>query len=295
MISKNLLKRNIIKRKILILGNGYIGNHLNNFLSSQGHIVKTIDSKTVDYHDRKTFWYELNFNFEPDVVINCSGFTGRPNIDEAESKKEECWRLNVTSPLQCAELTTSIGKKYIHIGSGCIYTGYSKDFAEDDLPNFGLYENESSFYSKSKHAFEIGSSHLPINILRIRMPISSLHDARSYLSKIKKYDSLIDYKNSKTYIPDLCEFTNELIHQIFIKGISSHEIYNIVNPEPLSTSDVVDIMKKYNRDNPNWKYVPISEIPIATGRSNCVLDNTKASKILKFRTEREILEEVLND
>jgi len=35
-------------------------------------------------------------------------------------------------------------------------------------------------------------------------------------------------------------------------------------------------------------------LPIS-GRSNCVLDNTKANSIMKMRDEREILEEVLND
>lgn len=294
MTSKNLLKKNTIKRKILILGNGYIGNHLNSSLITEGHTVKILDSRETNYHDAKTLWYELNFNFEPDIVINCSGFTGRPNIDEAELKKEECWRLNVTSPLRCAELTTSLGKQYIHIGSGCIYTGYTKEFSESDVPNFGLYTDNSSFYSKTKHAFEVGSAHLPINILRIRMPISSLHDTRSYLSKIKKYDTLIDYKNSKTYIPDLCEFTSALIHQLNT-SVYQHEVYNVVNPTPLTTSEVVDIMTKYSRNNPNWKYVDISEIPIATGRSNCVLDNSKVSSIIKLRTEQEILEEVLND
>jgi dTDP-4-dehydrorhamnose reductase len=294
MTSKNLLKKNTIKRKILILGNGYIGNHIGNHLMSEGHTVKILDSKTLNYHDPKTFWYELNFNFEPDVVVNCSGFTGRPNIDEAESKKEECWRLNVTSPLMCAKLTTDLGKRYIHIGSGCIYTGYEKEFTEDDAPNFGLYTDESSFYSKTKHAFEVLSKHLPISILRIRMPISGLHDARSYLSKIKKYNTLIDYKNSKTYIPDLCEFTNTLIHDVYTMSYT-HQIYNVVNPNPLTTKEVVNIMEKYRRNNPEWEFVNITEIPIIAGRSNCVLDNTKASTIMKMRDEQEILEEVLND
>lgn len=294
MISKPLLKKNTIKRKILVLGNGYIGNHIGNTLMTEGHTVKILDSKITDYHNPKTFWYELNFNFEPDIVVNCSGFTGRPNIDEAESKKEECWRLNVTSPLMCAKLTTDLGKHYIHIGSGCIYTGYEKAFTEDDTPNFGLYDDGSSFYSKTKHAFEVLSKHLPINILRIRMPISGLHDARSYLSKIKKYNSLIDYTNSKTYIPDLCAFTSTLVHDLYTMSYT-HQLYNVVNPNPLTTREVVSLMEKYSRNNPEWEFVNITEIPIIAGRSNCVLDNTKAASIMKMRDEQEILEEVLND
>lgn len=294
MTSKPLLKKNTTSRNVLILGNGYIANHLHTHLVKIGHAVKVLDSKTTNYHNPKIFWRELNFEFCPDVVVNCSGFTGRPNIDEAESKKSECWRLNVTSPLRCAELTTDLGKHYIHIGSGCIYTGYDKDFTESDSPNFGLYDDNSSFYSKTKHAFEVMSEHMPISIARIRMPISSMHDDRSYLSKIRKYDKLINYKNSKTYIPDLCKFVSELIDRIKTAEYK-YNIYNVVNPNPLSTSEVVDIMKSYNKDNPNWSFVDIENIPIIAGRSNCVLDHSKVSEIITMRDERDILKEVLND
>lgn len=286
--------KNTLSRRVLILGNGYIANHLNVALLNEGHIVKMLSSKTVNYHDEKVFWRELNFDFEPDIVINCSGFTGRPNIDEAESKKSECWRLNVTSPLRCAELSTRQAKRYIHIGSGCIYTGYDVEYKEEDAPNFGLFDDESSFYSKSKHAFELLSQNLPITIIRIRMPISSTHDERSYLSKILKYDDLIDYTNSKTYIPDLCAFVSTLVDSRN-KFDYKYEIYNVVNSNPLSTSEVVKIMKKHGKENPNWKFVNISNIPIIAGRSNCVLDNSKVKNIMNIRDERDILEEVLRD
>ena len=294
MTSKISSKKNIHNRKILILGAGYIANHLNVRLLSDGHLVKMLNSKTTNYHDDKIFWRELNFDFDPDIVINCSGFTGRPNIDEAESKKSECWRLNVTSPLRCAELTTRQGKKYIHIGSGCIYTGYDKEYTEEDEPNFGLFDNESSFYSKSKHAFELLSQNLPITIIRIRMPISGMHDERSYLSKIAKYDDLIDYKNSKTYIPDLCSFVSILASDKN-NFEYKYQIYNVVNPNPLSTSEVVELMRKYGKHNPNWKFVDIDSIPIIAGRSNCILDDSKVKNIMKMRNERDILEEVLRD
>lgn len=294
MTSKTSSKKNTHPPKILILGSGYIATHLRTALTNSGFIVKMISSKTVNYHDEKIFWRELNFEFDPDFVVNCSGFTGRPNIDEAEGKKKECWELNVASPCRCAELTTKVGKRYIQIGSGCIYTGYDADFTESDEPNFGLFNDESSFYSKTKHAFEVMTSHLPISIIRIRMPITALHDDRSYLSKILKYDKLIDYKNSKTYIPDLCEFVATLIKK---KEELPYEynIYNVVNPNPLTTSEVVDIMKKHNKHNPNWSFVGIENIPIIAGRSNCVLDDSKIKQFIKMRDERDILEEVLND
>jgi len=293
MISELSSKKNTILNKILILGNGYIGNYLNNYLTIQGHAVKILDSSDLNYHDRRILWRELIADYDPTLVINCSGFTGRPNIDEAETKKEQCWYLNVTSPMQCAELCKKAGKHYIHIGSGCIYTDYDKEYTEDDVPNFGLFNNESSFYSKTKHAFELMTIHLPIKIIRIRMPITGLNDSRSYLSKIKKYTKLIDYTNSKTYIPDLCIFVNKLITNPKTQW-TDQDIYNVVNPEPLDTKSLAKIMNSFGEGNPEWEFVPIENIPIIAGRSNCVLNNEKAMKIHNMRSEKEILQEVLN-
>jgi dTDP-4-dehydrorhamnose reductase len=201
-------------------------------------------------------------------LVNCVGFTGRPNIDEAENKKEECWFLNVVFPLKISALCKKIGVNYIHISSGCIYTGYEKEWEENDAPNFGLY-NDSSFYSKTKHAFETLNGNNGL-VIRVRMPFGNTLSPRNYLTKILKYDTLIDYINSKTYIPDLCNFINYVIHMKRDFPFSMGPL-NFVNPNPLVTSDVIKIMRQNGVENPNWKMVDISEIPIVAPRSNCVL------------------------
>lgn len=273
------------KKTILVLGGGYIGNKLVKYLLSLGANVVGISASEKNYHDKKTLW-RLLLNEEPNVVINCSGFTGRPNIDEAESKKEECWEYNVRSPLQVAQLCSNFGVKHIHISSGCVYTGYDKEFTEEDTPNFGLWD-ESSTYSKTKHAFEYLSKSLPSKILRIRMPISG-DSPRCYLTKIRNYDKLINYRNSKTYIPELCEFIVRLIQHSTLEW-KKQDIYNIVNNEPLYTEDVCQLMEMANLHNPKWTIVDIDKIPIVAPRSNCILDNTKASNIMPLMTEREAL------
>lgn len=277
--------------KISILGSGYLANKIADFLASKAeYSVVIIPSSALNYHDRKTIWRHL-INEEPDIVINCSGFTGRPNIDEAETKKEECWELNVTSPLQVAELCKSIGIKHIHISSGCIYTGYEKEFTEEDTPNFGLWD-ESSFYSKTKHAFEVLSKNMPSKVVRLRMPISGMDKKRCYLSKIAQYDNLIDYKNSKTSINDLCGFMYALITDPNV-GWTNQDIYNVVNSDPLSTRSVCELMFLAKKHNPNWNFVSIDKIPIVAPRSNCVLDNSKASALYPLRSEFDALVDCL--
>jgi len=83
---------------ILILGKGYIGNYLYNFLSDRYSDIWIKSSEDLYYHNRHILRKFIEDN-KIRLVINCSGFTGRPNVDEGESKKSECWNLNVVSPL----------------------------------------------------------------------------------------------------------------------------------------------------------------------------------------------------
>lgn len=294
MTSKNSSKKILVKENILILGSGYIGRHLYTTLKDI-HNTKIVSTLGFDYHDNKEL-SKFILNNDISFIINCSGFTGRPNVDEAESKKDECWYLNVISPLSINTLCNKLGVNYIHISSGCIYNGYDKAFTEGDSPNFGLFDT-SSFYSKSKHAFELMSRHLDNKIIRIRMPIcNDLTNPRNYLKKIMDYKNLINYANSKTYIPDLCEFISCLIIKSGLSW-SGQDIYNVVNPNTYNTREVVEHLNINNEGNweklnPNW--VGIQDLKILAPRSNCILANSKADAIFKLHTEYEVMNMVCN-
>jgi len=295
MTSKSSSKKTWIDGNILILGDGYIGNSIFNFLKGRSN-PKMISSKVVNYHDVNILSkYILNNSI--DIIINCSGFTGRPNVDEGESRKGECWELNVVSPLRVNTICEKFGVKYVHISSGCIYTGYYKKYTEQDIPNFGMF-HDSSFYSKSKHAFEIMTRHLNNKILRIRMPIcNDLNNPRNYLNKIMTYENLINYNNSKTYIPDLCNFIYHMLTDSNLSWSNKQDIYNVVNGEALNTSEVVDLLNNHNEGgwkniNPNW--VDIDKLIIVAPRSNCILDTTKSENIYKMHSETEVINMVCN-
>lgn len=275
---------------ILILGRGYLGTLIYNSLKlKRGCIL--VGSKDLNYHNTILLKKFINTN-NIEYVINCSGFTGRPNVDEGELKKAECWNLNVSSPLKANELCDKLGVKYIHISSGCIYTGYDKDYTESDNPNFGLFD-ESSFYSKTKHAFELMSKSLNNKIIRVRMPVSPDNNSRNYLGKILNYENLIDFRNSKTYLPDLCNFLDILIGVDTVGFWVGQDIYNLVNSEPLTTKEVCEIMKSSGKENKNWKFVDVASLQMKAPRSNCVLDGSKVDSLYKMRTETEIIKEAL--
>jgi dTDP-4-dehydrorhamnose reductase len=288
MKSNPSLKTNL--SNILILGRGYIGNAVYEHLRDT-HNVKLVSANELDYHFSSLLGkYILNNDIQ--VIINCSGFTGRPNIDEAEEKKELCWELNVASPLRVNKLCDKLGIGYIHISSGCIYDGYQRDFTELDVPNFGIFSDRSSYYSKCKHIFEEISRDLRGVILRIRMPIGKDESPRNYLTKIRNYDKLIDYRNSKTYIPDLCGVISSIIDKkVYEVG---RNIVNVVNHEPLSTREVCSIMWEYGKGNPNWEFVGIDKIDIKAGRSNCILDSSKVEIIYPMKNEVDAIREALS-
>lgn len=293
MISKTSLTKNT-KASILILGAGYIGKSIRHTLNDQNpnYNIVLLPASELNYHDKRTLWNHLITN-KYDLIINASGFTGRPNVDQGEELKEDCWHYNVVSPANCASICSKLGLKHIQISSGCIYNGYDQLYSEEDTPNFGLFNN-SSFYSKTKHAFESITSMTNVKILRIRMPISGIHDERSYLTKILKYDNLVDFKNSKTCVHGLGMFIYRLINDPHVTwGVQ--DIYNVANSDPLTTKEVVSLMAEFGVVNQNWNWVDIESLNITAPRSNCILNTTKADGIYKLPSERDAIVEALQN
>lgn len=278
--------------KILILGKGYVGSNLSKYLNLQNKEFFCFSRESFDYSNLSLL-NKFIINNDITHVINCFGFTGRPNVDECESRKEECWYLNVQLPLQISNLCKTLNVEYIHISSGCIYTGYDTEYTEDDKPNFGLF-NESSFYSKSKHSFEMFNEYGCI--VRVRMPFCDELNDRSYLTKILKYDNLIDYINSKTYIPELCEFILEIINCSY--KCNDIGTINFVNPQAGNVNDITLALKEHNLVNLNWKIVDIESLNLAAPRSNCILSINKLKKMFpnfKISTEREAINKALSN
>ena len=275
---------------ILIVGAGYVGQAIVSSVDTNLHNYRIVSKAQLDYANQ-VLLSEFILNYDIDYIINCSGFTGRPNVDEGELKKKECWELNVVIPLNISNTCKALGIKYIHISSGCIYGGYEKEWEEDDEPNFGLF-NHSSTYSKSKHAFETLNNYGCL--IRVRMPFCNSLNPRSYITKIYGYDNLINFKNSKTYIPDLCRFIEYLI----VNNIDPSSIgkINFVNPDALDTIQVTDLMTSHGLENPAWAYVDPKLLNMTAPRSNCVLSINKLQTLFPdfyLQTEKKALDYAL--
>jgi UDP-glucose 4,6-dehydratase len=195
-------------------------------------------------------------------------------VEACELDKDNCYYYNVTIPLFLTKVANELDIPIIHIGSGCIYDGYSKIYNENDLPNFGSDSYSSSFYSKTKDAFEKLSAHLDRYIFRIRIPFNGIPEPKNYIWKIINYNFLINYKNSITNVDDFADFVYK-----FIENKREYGIYNVVNQGSIDAKDVVEVLKKYSIENLNWKFISVKEAGFKVNRSNCILDTSKIRKI----------------
>jgi len=275
---------------VVILGNGYIAGHLGRELMKHHHVT-TCSRNQIDYGNHRRLSDFLVSN-KADVVICAFGFTGNPNIDEAEEKKSLCWKLNVVDPLVVNSVCADLGASFCCISSGCIYDGYDKVWESTDEPNFGILHN-SSFYSKSKHAFEMSTSHLPGTVIRIRMPFSECNSQRNYLMKLLRYSLLIDVVNSKTCVNDLCSVVNADLEYMLDGATGLRRTLQVVNPNPLTTRAVVNLMRKHGLRRDDWKFIPIEELPAKAPRSNCVVKTELGCVASKIDDESIALDRAL--
>jgi dTDP-4-dehydrorhamnose reductase len=255
----------------VILGKGFVGTHLSQYFKHNNIDHKIFSQSELNYTDPNTLKDFLDTN-DKDIkwVINCSGYTGVPNVDACEDNKELCYAYNVLYPMQVVKLCNQYKIPVIHIGSGCIYSGYEKEFTEEDTPNFGIYSNQSSYYSKCKHVFETFAKEFNCYVLRIRIPFTDILTRKNYFSKLLNYDTLINELNSVTSLNDFDEF---VVRFISIKP--EYGIYNVVNPEPVKAEEVIEILKDNKIVNSKWRFIELKDLNTKANRSNCVLTTDK--------------------
>lgn len=261
---------------VLILGGGYVGNHLFNFLKNKC-TVEQITQRQVDYtftnpdsKDFKSYLHDKRF----DIAVNCSGYTGKPNVDACEDDKATCWEYNVLAPVRTAEVLNLFKIPVIHVSSGCIYQGTGK-YTEDDMPNFGLYDDESSFYSKSKHAGELALREMDGYIFRIRMPFCSTTAHKNILVKYLKYNDILSAHNSLTCMYDLCGAIEEFCTR---RATIPRGTYNVINKGATTAVTIMSELRRRGLQNDKWKVVDVEQLDIKAGRSNCTLAGEKLWK-----------------
>lgn len=254
---------------ILVVGRGWIGQKMFSELIDRGHTVTFArHTHDIESSDAKYDW-----------VINCAGFTGRPNVDACESEKAKTIEANAIFPVLLYEKCKRMGVKFAHFSSGCIYRGYI-DSVDADPNYFG------SIYSVSKG---VSDSYLKDKavVFRVRMPFTSTFENKNLLAKLTNYAQTGRlFEGGPNSISDLDEAI--LVACDIITRDLGIGPYNLVNKGTVTTHELAEMLGL----KPTW-YTP-EEFKAATvaDRSNCVIpsysgmsDVTSAltKRITKFR------------
>lgn len=258
--------------KALIYGGktGWIGGKVATMLKEQGVEVVLAESRC---ENRADVAKELD-EVKPSHVFMAAGITGRPNIDWCEDHKPETIRVNVIGTLNLADLCSMKGIHCTIYATGCIFEydekhpmGSGIGFTEEDFPNFA-----KSFYSETKGYMEQMLKCYPNCLtLRVRMPISDDLIHRNFVTKIVKYERVVNIPNSMTVLTEMLPASLAMAQ----KGLTG--VYNFTNPGVISHNEVLDLYKKYIDPTYTYTNFTVEEQAkvIKAGRSNNELDTTK--------------------
>lgn len=260
-------------KRVLVFGGktGWIGGLMVDMLKETDGVECFVAESRMQ--DREAVSKELD-EIKPTHVLNAAGITGRPNIDWCEDHKPDTLRTNVIGTLQLADLCYL---KNIHCtiyATGCIFKydeehqlGSGVGFVEDSKPNFA-----ESFYSETKGYMEPMLKCYPnCMILRVRMPISDDLFHRNFITKIVKYERVVNIPNSMTVLHEMLPASLAMVK----KGLTG--VYNFTNPGVISHNEVLDLYTKYIDPTYTYKNFTVEEQAkvIKAGRSNNELDTTK--------------------
>lgn len=268
-----------MKTIVLIGRSGYVGSRYLQYFKQKEITHVSIPERSNVTGDYISYINDFLKDIGPCFVLNAAGYTGKPNVDACEERKDECVEGNVIFPYRLAKICAENKCVLGHVSSGCIYTGSNngKGFTEEDEPNFTFKQNNCSFYSGTKAKGEEALKAFDnVYIWRLRIPFDNINCPRNYLTKLMNYNTLLEADNS---ISDLNEFVTATTKMFEIEA--PFGIYNVTNTNHVSTSGVVNLLKKYKLPNEDHVYKffenekEFMSKAAKTPRSNCIMDNSK--------------------
>ncbi len=251
--------------KILLLGSkGFIGSQFKGALMERGYEVACPRLEITDLSAIRKGIAE----HAPDLVLNCTGVTGKPNVDWCETHVAETIAVNACGSLNIAIAASEKGIYSVHMGTGCQYNGDNggKGFSEEDEPNYF-----GSVYSRSKAWSQKLIQEIPNTLqLRIRIPIMGKPNPKNLIDKLLAYPKMINQMNSCSVIEDFIPASIQLI------GMRQTGIMNMTNIGAMDHRSIMEIYREIV--DPSFKInimPPSEEAELNKRRSNCVLNTDK--------------------
>ena len=295
---------------IILLGStGYVGKVFQKQLTERSIEWEPLSGRQFTFANKAALVEALESK-KASFLVNCAGYTGKPNVDACELDKGNCLDGNAILPSVIREVCVELGIGWGHVSSGCIFAGERPGgggWREDDAPNFSFRQPPCSFYSGTKALGEevLGwqeagrgaewpawehESEPKGYVWRLRIPFNENDGPRNYLSKLQRYENLLQARNALSHLEDFVEACWSCVEKEVPYGI-----YNVTNPGSVTTSDVVELILKYGVNNKDYRFFDNEEEFMSKAakapRSNCVLDTAKLQSVgIHMRSVQEALD-----
>ena len=239
-------------KKILITGsNGLLGQKLvyalldrkdvqviatssgpNRLINTIGYIYESLDITKKDEVEA------IIKKYSPDTIINTAAMT---NVDACETKREECWALNVTAVQYIVDAITHYSPEthLIHLSTDFIFDGEKgSEYVETDKPNPQSYYALSKYESelvlqKSAICWAISRTIIVYGIVDNMSRSNIVLWAKDALTKGQKINVVDDQFRSPTLAEDLADGC------ILVADKKATGIYHLSGPETMSILELV--------------------------------------------------------
>lgn len=169
--------------KILVLGaSGSLGSRIHQSIGNASGTFfscSPVDKSNLYYLDVSELnkFSDLLEEIDPDVVINCIGFT---NVDDCEKFPEKSWIINCKSPVDIAEICKVNDVKFIHISTDHYLNISNVKLLETDTVGLVNQYSYTKFYAE-KMIMKVNQKAI---VIRTNFFHFNLENPTSFLDKL---------------------------------------------------------------------------------------------------------------
>lgn len=188
------------KERVLVLGEGFLGKQF----KKNGYRVLGRKDFNFDSHNPLTLKTFIDNKDTYDVVVNT---IGKSNTRWCEKDKnwQDVFHTNSILPKILSDLCGDLGKKFVHISSGCVYDENSSPQTEDG------FTSSHCKYVVSKLSGEYFCDLNRDLILRPRLFFGDSEDKNNLITKVGRFSKFLTEVNSFTNIQTIVEATQALL------------------------------------------------------------------------------------
>lgn len=274
------------KEKILIFGDGQIGNFYNNYFKAKKISSAITGCDITNLNQVKS----VIKKHKPTIVINTAAKT---NLEWCSQNKLEAFSVNVLGADNIAWVCDQEKIYFIHFSSGCIFESQNvKDIKkEDDAPNPKAYYSWTKVWAEELIQFD-KSKDFKYLILRPRQPVSAQASHKNMLVKFLTFKNFIDVPNTATVLEDLMDWTRAIIKK---KPVG---ILHAANPGWSTPYEMAKLLKEYILPSLPIKKISKAELNKLTPnqRVDTILDVSKLKKLgIKLKPLNIRIEEIIEE